>query len=153
MSNFASALKEEIVRLARKELRQETETLKNASSKYRSEIAALKRRVADLEKALARAPKSARAKSLPESVPEGTPVRFSPAGLRKHRERLDLSANELGLLLDVSPQSIYNWESGTVRPRQEQIRAIAAVRGMGKREVTARLAELKPEGKAEKAAA
>jgi DNA-binding transcriptional regulator YiaG len=153
LSNFASALKEEIVRLARKELRQETETLKNASSKYRSEIAALKRRVADLEKALARAPRATKSKARPEAVPEGTPVRFSPAGLRKHRERLGLSANELGLLLDVSPQSIYNWESGTVRPRQEQIRAIAAVRVMGKREVTARLEVLKPEDKAEKAAA
>jgi hypothetical protein len=37
--NIASVLKEEIARVARKEVRSETENLKKASAQYRSEIA------------------------------------------------------------------------------------------------------------------
>jgi DNA-binding transcriptional regulator YiaG len=141
VSNLAAALKEEITRLVRKELRQETESLKHAASKHRSEIAALKRRVSDLEKSLARASKA------PRTAPalagdDSKAVRFSAPGLRKLRDRLDLSAHQLGLLLEVSPQSIYNWESGTIRPRPEQVRAIASVRALGKREIAARLSAI-----------
>ena len=44
MPNIASVLKEEVVRLARKELKAATEGLKKAVAAHRSEIAALKRR-------------------------------------------------------------------------------------------------------------
>lgn len=47
MANIASFLKSEISRIARKEIRAETETLKKASSQYRSDIAALKRRLVE----------------------------------------------------------------------------------------------------------
>jgi len=39
----------------------------------------------------------------------------------------------------VSAQTIYNWETGTTRPNAKQIANIAILRGMGKREVQARL--------------
>jgi DNA-binding transcriptional regulator YiaG len=138
MPNFTSALKEEIVRLARKELRQETERLKKASAAYRSEIAALKRRVTALEKQMAQTSKKNPTK---EAAPEeATKARFSAKGLVTHRQRLGLSAADLGTLLGVSAQSIYLWEAGKTKPRQQQILAIAALRKMGKREAKARLA-------------
>ena len=48
MSNIATVLKAEISRIARKEIRAETESLKTQSTHYRSQIAALKRQLADL---------------------------------------------------------------------------------------------------------
>ena len=51
MTNFAAQLKAEISRIAKKEVRTETKQLKKASVGYRSEIAALKRRLIELEKA------------------------------------------------------------------------------------------------------
>ena len=54
MPNIARLLKEEIVRVARKEFRSEAESLKQSSLRYRSEIAALKRQVATLEREVAR---------------------------------------------------------------------------------------------------
>ena len=48
MPNIASVLKDEILRLARKEVRTATEGLKKASAAYRSDIAGLKRQVAAL---------------------------------------------------------------------------------------------------------
>lgn len=54
MPNIAIALKSEISRLARKEIRAETGSLKKAASQYRSQLAALKRRVETLERQLRR---------------------------------------------------------------------------------------------------
>jgi len=36
------------------------------------------------------------------------------------------------LLLNVSPQTIYNWETGKTRPKPEQIAVIAAMRRLSK---------------------
>jgi DNA-binding transcriptional regulator YiaG len=143
LANIASVLKEEIARVARKELRSETDSLKKASGRYRSEIAALKRRVADLEQQLSRMERmlgrSAAATPKPEGATTANGARFSAPGLKKHRERLELSAPTLASILGVSAQTIYNWEAGTTRPNPQQIANIAILRKMGKREVQARL--------------
>jgi hypothetical protein len=55
MPNIATVLKAEIARVARKELRGETEALKKSNSQYRSQIADLKRRIGALEKLVKRA--------------------------------------------------------------------------------------------------
>jgi len=41
------------------------------------------------------------------------------------------------MLLDVSAQTIYNWEAGNTSPREPQIVRIVMLRGMGKRDVDA----------------
>jgi DNA-binding transcriptional regulator YiaG len=61
--------------------------------------------------------------------------------LASHRQRLELSSNEFGLILGVAGQSVLNWESGKTKPRAAQMHAIAAFRTMGKREAQARLAK------------
>jgi DNA-binding transcriptional regulator YiaG len=142
MPNFASSLKEEIVRLARKEVRKETEGLKKASAQYRSDIAALKRSVATLEKQFARLEKKAASHVEPVAEGEASKPRFSAKGLAKHRQRLGLTAAELGTLLGVSAQTVYNWEAGKSKPRSQQLAAIATLRGMGKRKAKAQLAAL-----------
>ena len=140
MPNFASVLKDEILRLARKEVRSELERLKKASGQYRSDIAALKRQVAALEKQLGRVDKKGPKKVAAESEGEGaTRFRFSAKRLASQRQKLGLSAGDMGTLVGVSAQTIYNWEAGKTRPRQSQLAAIAAVRKMGKREIKAQL--------------
>ena len=140
MPNIATVLKEEITRLARKELRNETERLKKASASYRSEIAAMKRRISDLEKQVAGLSKAAakagltRTKADPPVGEEASSLRFSAKGLAKQRERLGLSAQALGLLVGVSAQTVYNWESEKSRPRKSQLASISAMRSLGKRE-------------------
>jgi len=146
MPNFATVLKEEILRLARKEVRSELEGLKKASAQYRSDIAALKRRVATLEKQASRLVKKVASKGAPEASGEATTrIRFSAKGLATQRQRLGLSAADMGALLGVSAQTVYNWEAGKSKPRRQQLAAIAATRGMGKRQVKAQLAQASPE--------
>ncbi len=143
MANFASVLKEEIIRLARKEIRSETEGLKKASVQYRSEIAALKRRVVTLEQQLSRLGKATTQSAKVTAEPDTeTKVRFVSKGFKSLRQRLGLSAEVIGNLLDVSAQTIYSWESGNSSPRKQQLPKIAMLRGMNKRDVSAILKKL-----------
>ncbi len=136
MSNVASVLKEEISRVARKEIRRETSSLKKSSTTHRSEIVALKRRVLELERLLrklGRAGESAKpAAANEDSVSPGT--RFSAKSMAAQRRRLGLSAAECGLLIGASSQSIYNWEEGKARPRAQHLPAIFALRNLGRRQ-------------------
>ena len=140
MPNFASVLKDEIVRLARKEVRKEVEGLKKASALYRSEIAGLKRRVAELEKQRVRQEKSPRKVESEGEGEETTRLRFSAKRFAAQRQKLGVSAGDMGTLLGVSAQTVYNWEAGKSRPRQQQLAAIASVRKLGKRKAQAQLA-------------
>ena len=144
MPNIASIFKDEITRVARKEIRGEVANLKKAVTAHRSEIAALKRRSLDLEKEIRSLLKS-RQKAMPPVAADAPqkPIRFSPNGLASQRTRLALSAEDCGLLVGASGQSIYNWEAGKARPRAIHLAAIAALKGLGKKTATARLNDLR----------
>lgn len=134
MPNIASVLKDEIARLARKEVRSEIESLRKASVQYRSEIAALKRRVSDLEKQQGRVEKKGTQKLVTKlEGEETTRFRFSAKRFAAQRQKLGVSAKDMGALLGVSAQTVYNWEAEKSRPRQQQLAAIAVIRSMGKR--------------------
>jgi len=139
MPNIASALKAEIARIARKELRTDVAPLRTASAHHRSAIAALKRQIADLERRIKRARKVE--KAAPSEGGTDRQIRFSAQRLKNHRAKLGLSAKDYGTLVGVSGLTIYNWESGSTRPRDIQLPSIAAVRALGKREAQAQLAE------------
>ena len=97
MPHIASMLKQEIARVARREVRRETAAFKKALAAHRSDIAALRRRAVELERQLraaARSTAAAAPAANDESIPEG--IRFSAKGLAGHRKRLGLSAGDLG---------------------------------------------------------
>ena len=145
MANLAATLKEEIQRLARKEVKAQTGTTKQAVTQYRREIAKLKRQVREQQKKIAFLETQERKRlgrtSSAEKAAQG--VRFSARSLKAQRARLKLSAREYGKLVGVSPLTIYNWEQGKSRPRKAQLAALAALRGIGKREALAKLELLK----------
>ena len=134
MSTFATQLKNEIGRLAKKEVRAETASIKKANSQYRADIAALKRRLTQLESQIKKSPTQS---PIPHKVrsESNENLRFRVDGFATLRKKLGLTANEMGTLIGVSGQSIYKWEQGKAKPRASQLKAISAVRKMGKREV------------------
>ncbi|AEG92011.1 helix-turn-helix domain-containing protein [Ramlibacter tataouinensis] len=146
MPNIAAVLKSEIARVARKELRGETQQLKKLNAHYRGQIATLRRRIDTLEKQVNRLGKAggrATARAQETEADDDSPsLRFSAKGLAAQRKRLGLSAAALASLLGVSAQSVYKWEDGRARPRARQLQAIASLRGMGKRAAQAKLEEL-----------
>lgn len=140
MASFNQAFKDEVARLARKELKDELASLAKKGAQYRRDIAELKREVADLSRRVAfleTREKRRLAKSPTE--PTDKQARFSPKWLASHREKLGVSAADYGKLIGVSGQSIYFWEQGKTAPRKAQIEKLATVRGIGPREARRRL--------------
>ena len=141
MPNLQTVLRQEIQRLARKEVKTEFDATKKAVAQHRREIAELKRRNQKLEKTVSflqsRETKRLKAWPAKDAPPEGS--RFSVRSLKSQRRRSGLSQEDYAELLGVSKLSIYNWESGRSRPREKHLAAIVALRGLGKREAQKRL--------------
>ena len=177
MASLATALKEEISTLARREVRRQTAPADKAARCAR-DIAALQREVQALERDLVsvgtplpgstvapkktssrtppgrRAASKVRAKST--SAKPSPRSQFSGEALKAHRQRLGLSADNYGKLLGASGLSVYNWEQGKARPRKRSVDAWTAIRRIGKREAAKRLASLKaaePESESKQAPA
>ena len=143
MTNFTILLKTEISRLARKEVRAETEPLKKILAQKKAEILDLKRRLAHLESAtkkhksdISSASKDGIRGSKPEKA-QG--LRFRADGLVSLRKRLGLTGADMAKLLGVSIQSVYHWESGKTKPRASQLVLIAQIRKLGKKGAAERL--------------
>ena len=170
MATLANALKEEIGRLARKEVRQQTAGTAKSAARCERDIAELKRQVQDLQHTLSAlrtqdAPRQTASKKTASkktagkktatkrqtgkaadaestSAKQSARARFSAKGLKTSRERLGLSADNYGRLIGVSGLSIYNWEQEKARPRDRSIAALATIKGIGKREAAKRLEAL-----------
>jgi len=133
--NFAGALKGEIRRLARKEVRETVTPLKKLVAGLRRRVAQQRRLIADLERSVRRSKTQARAAEAPGS--EESQIRFSPAWVKRHRKKLKMSRRVYAKLVGVSAQSIFGWESGRTRPRRAALESWRRIRGMGKRELKA----------------
>lgn len=140
MSKMATVLKDEIARLAKREVNVQVRKLRKANAQYRRDIAELKRQADALSKQVSFLEQQERKrveKGAPESKAEGK--RFSARGLRTHRQKLGLSAADYAKLVGVSAQTIFSWEHGKSRPRDPQLASLVAVRDLGKREAHQRL--------------
>jgi DNA-binding transcriptional regulator YiaG len=140
MPNLTSVLNEQIRRLARRETTGQTKKLRRLNAQHRRDIAALKRQVAGLLKTVGFLETQEKRRVVQQPVvQESGDIRFRADGLRSHRSSLGLSARDYGRLVGVSGLTIYSWEAGKSRPRQQQVAKVAAVRGIGKREAMKRL--------------
>ncbi len=145
MANLAATLKEEIQRLARKEVKAQTGATKQAVSGYRREIAKLKRELREQDRKITLLQKREQKRLAKSGSVEEEPaekIRFSARSVRSQRSRIGFSAQDYAKIVGVSTLTIYNWEHGKSRPQKAQLATLAAVRGIGKREALAKLAEL-----------
>lgn len=141
MPNFATQLKSEIQRLARKEIRVEISSLRKSATTYRAEIAALKRRISALEATVKKVSKPVSTRKVePEN---SSALRWRAPGFASLRKKLGLSATNMGRLLDVAGATVYSWEAGISKPRANQLATIARVRKLGKRAAAEILTMLK----------
>ncbi len=141
MANVQSVLKDEIRRVAKKEIKAETGSTKQAVAQYRRDIARLKRQVRKLEKTVGflTRQESKRVGTVGNADEITENVRFSPRSVRAQRQRIGFSAADYAKLVGVSSLTIYNWEHGKNRPKGPQLAKLVALRGIGKREALAKL--------------
>ena len=140
MSQLATAIKDEVQRLARKEVKSQLAKTKQASSQHRGDIAELKRQVKALTRQVAyleRQEKKRVGNPAPARLAEN--ARFSPKSVKSHRAKLGLSAADYANLVSVSALTIYNWEKGKSKPQKKQLAELVAVRKLGVREAQRQL--------------
>jgi DNA-binding transcriptional regulator YiaG len=137
-----TALRSEIGRLARKEMRttylplgREVRRLKRTVSAMRKTVGVLARLGAELQ--AQRTAERARLAAAPEAVQA---ARVSPRLVKKLRKRLGVSQSELASLVGVSTNSVGFWEQGKARPRGRNKEALVALRRLGRREIARILA-------------
>lgn len=156
MPNIASVLKDEITRLARKEVKVQADPMAEKLVELRRAISALRKQVADLAKTVG----DIKGKVKSDEIISADDVadkdveksRITGGRIAALRAKLDLSRNQMALLLGVNANSIYLWEQGKTRPRAAAKAKIMQLRGLGKRAVAklvkAAKASAKGDGKA-----
>jgi DNA-binding transcriptional regulator YiaG len=144
MPNLAVTFRQEITRLARREIRSQTRGLRKASAQFRRDIAELKRHASELKSEVARLERRV-GKDVAPQITEADPakVRFAARNVISQRRRLGISAADYGKLIGVKAQTIYKWEHGTSRPRRAQLSAFASIRRLSKTETLARLQQMR----------
>jgi DNA-binding transcriptional regulator YiaG len=144
MPNIAVMLRQEIIRLARREIRSQTQGLRKASAQFRRDVAELKRNNAKLKSEVARLGRRV-AKDVAPAIAETdlAKVRYAAKSVISHRRSLGISAADYGTLIGVTGHTIYKWEHGASRPRKAQLATLAAIRRQSKTEVLARLEQMR----------
>ena len=139
MSNVMKELKAEIVRLARKEIKQALAPAKRVTAAQRGLIADLRRQVNAIQKELNVLKKSAPAPDKAVLAKQEPAGRFwiTGPGVKALRKRLGLTQQQFAGLAGVSSQAVFLWEryKGKVNLRKAAAGKLQEIRGLGKRDV------------------
>jgi len=144
MANVMKALKEEIARISRSEIKAALAPIKSVNASQRKYIADLRRQVTDLEKAnkqLVRELEKLGA-AVPQLEPEEDTGRawITPAGIRSMRKRLKLSQKAFAKLAGVSLPTVAKWEgnknNGKLKIRRQVVfNRLLEIKKMGIRDL------------------
>jgi DNA-binding transcriptional regulator YiaG len=147
MPTMAQVLKNEIRRLARREIRLSLTRSRKEIATLRRGIAEVRTRIAASEVAQKAMAKSAAAVASAPGTPEAVKVAsgwFTSQGIRSLRKRLHVTQAQFAQLAGVTSQAVYQWERGGARGklglRKQTASALAGLRDLGAREAKARLA-------------
>lgn len=145
MPNIGKVLREEIERLARKQVRGESNSLRRETVRLKKGLAQLRRQVAALDRTsrelLKKVAPVVAVKESEAAAQNAAKLRPTAESLKSLRARLGLTQAEFGKLLGVSSQAVVQWgnKEGRVRLRSGTLSALATIRHIGKREARRRL--------------
>ncbi|MBU1209219.1 MAG: hypothetical protein KKH04_20210 [Proteobacteria bacterium] len=142
MAKMEGAIKSEILRLAKREVRA-------AFLPLRREVWVMKLKLSGLSKGFAILNRQAKElrlqepKSKLEATPEEVKVsRLTPERIRNLRKNKGISQRELGILTGATTGAVLLWEKGKFKPTENKKAALVALRKVTKRDVKKMLAEM-----------
>ncbi len=146
MGKLEGLIKEEIIRLAKREmkmkfvpLRRDVRSLKITASQLRKSVLSLQRFVSQQEKQMG-------PKLIPEITPEDLKTaRVSPRLIKSLRKHLRVSQRELAKLAGVTVGAVFQWEKGKFGPREDKKKILVGLRKLGRQEAKRLLGEKKEE--------
>lgn len=137
MGKVEEAVRSEIMRLVRRELRGVVLPLGREVRQLKRGLGRVSKSVARLERVAAAQVREAEASKARLEVPEeeAKRARLSAGLIRKLRTRLGITQGQLAVLVGVSPGAVTQWEMGVISPRGQNRAALVALRRLGRREV------------------
>jgi DNA-binding transcriptional regulator YiaG len=143
MGKVESIIKSEIIRLARREVRQvsvplgrDIRSLKTMFSQMRKSVSVLERFVAQRQKESAK--REMRLEAPSEEIKK---ARFSPRLIRSLRKKLKITQKELAILAGVTVGAAHQWEVGKFQPKTAMKARLAALRKLTRSDVKKLLEE------------
>ena len=141
MGKLEPAIKSEILRLAKREIRPTLIPLRREVRVMRLKLSSLSKGILALNR-VTKEPHLGEAKPKLEASPEEVKAsRLTPDRIRGLRNKIGTSMRELGVLTGTSSGAVLSWEKGKFKPRRDKKAALVALRKMGKRDVKNLLAE------------
>ncbi|MFC1591398.1 hypothetical protein ACFL43_02620 [Thermodesulfobacteriota bacterium] len=141
MPNIAQILKDEIQRLARKEINQAIASLKKSSVSLKKTVAEHKQKIAALERKNIKLI-SQQGKAVESPTGEQDDFRITGKQIKSLRGRLGISQIQLSKIVGASINIITIWENkpGRLQIRKAEVRkALSDLKGMTKAEVPERI--------------
>ena len=136
MGKLESMIRDEILRLARREMRKSFVPLRRDVRSMKGTVSQLRKSVLDLERFKSQEEKQLAQKAVPEVAPEEVKkARFSPRLIRSLRKKLRVTQKELAVLAGVSVGAVHQWEGGKSEPRAVKKARLVALRSLARREV------------------
>ena len=148
MPDVARVLREEVQRLAKRQVKAGLAPIKHDTVRLKKHVADLRREVTALTRTsrelLARVTAVLTTKEAEVATERAATLRPTSKSLARLRRRLGLTQVEFGRLLGVSGQAVLNWETkgGRVRMRSANLAALAGIQKIGKREARRRLEKM-----------
>jgi DNA-binding transcriptional regulator YiaG len=148
MPNIAKMLKDEIQRLAKREIKSATSSLRKDNATLKRSVVELKRRLAKLEsvdKRMVTGQEVERSQEAQVTEEQVKTARITGRMIRAIRDRLRLSQREFAILARVSLPAVQKWEhkGGRLALRDQSKAALIGLRKMSVHEAQERLAGMK----------
>jgi len=142
MGKLEDMIRDEIIRLARREMRKSFVPLRRDVRSMKGIVFQLRKSVSSLERFKSQQERQMAQKPVPEVAEEEIrKARFSPRLMRSLRRKLRVTQKELALLAGVSVGAVHQWEGGKSEPRAVKKARLVALRSLARREVRKLLEE------------
>jgi DNA-binding transcriptional regulator YiaG len=136
MGKLEGIIKDEIIRLAKREmrmkfvpLRRDVRSLKITASQLRKSVLGLQRFVSQQENQMGTKP-------VPEVTAEDMKkARFSPRLIKSLRKHLGVSQKDMAKLAGVTVGAVFQWEKGKFEPKDEKKKVLVSLRKLGRQDV------------------
>ena len=142
MGKLEGMIRDEILRLARREMRKSFVPLRRDVRSMKGIVSQLRKSVLNLERFKSQEEKQLAQKAVSEvSEEEIRKARFSPRLIRSLRKKLRVTQKELAVLAGVSVGAVHQWEGGKSEPRAVKKARLVALRSLARRDVKKLLEE------------
>jgi DNA-binding transcriptional regulator YiaG len=142
MGKLEGIIKDEIIRLAKRELRMKFVPLRRDVRSLKITASQLKKSVLALQRVVSQQVKQMGTKPVPEVTPEDMKkARFSPRLIKSLRKHLGVSQRDMAKLAGVTAGAVFLWEKGKFEPKDDKKKILVGLRKLGRQNAKKLLAE------------